>query len=206
MRIVFFCSFLLFTVVARAQFTKGDVSLGGTLSTSIQNGVIVDTDYKQSSFSLLPRVGILMSGKFALGGQLGFSYGNQQYGTDTGDYISKSYFAGIFGEQFFTISDKVLFSLVGSLSYSRSKNSTPYFNILTGQIEVEEDKAYQFRLAVEPSFLFFPSPHWSVGVGLGSLNYTFGHSVTDDSSSNNFSMNYGSFLVSATYYFRRNTE
>jgi hypothetical protein len=192
--------------VCQAQFTKGDTYLGGTFSVGLQESTVINTDYKQKSFSLFPRVGFLTSEKFALGGQVGLSYTNQHYGSNTGDYTTKSYYAGVFGERFFALSDKFLFSLVGTLSYSRSNNSTPYFNITTGQVEVEEDKAYNIGVTVEPSFLFFPSPNWSVGVGLGSLQYAYGHSLSEDTSSNNFTLNYGSLLLVLRYYIRKNNE
>lgn len=211
--------FLISCFISNAQFTKGDKFIGGSVSIGHQDGPSSSTTTSTiNSISLSPSLGFLVSEKFALGGQLGFSsfknsyqysvpyldnQGNYSFRTVTFNQKSNVYSAGFFALRYFTISERFIFALTGNLSYSRKNNSDPNYNTTTGVPLYIKNNSYSVGVSISPSLIFFPSNNWGISAGLGSVGYSYGYSLTFERSSNAFDLNYGSFHLGFSYYFRK---
>ncbi|HEX6225545.1 MAG TPA: outer membrane beta-barrel protein [Chryseolinea sp.] len=196
---------LLGSIQCSAQFNKGDKVLGGTFgfnTAKSENNQYTPMTSGNSSFGIYPNFGILVNSNLEIGGQLGYTWSRDEWDAVGGsnDRKSNSWTARLYTQRYFMISDKFLFSLVGSISYGWSKEKTS----MTNQIETieQENKWTNFGFAVTPTFIFFPSPNWAVQASIGNLNYTHSKNTTTDDASNSFGMNYGSLGFGLAYYFR----
>lgn len=201
---------LCIPALAKAQFNKGDIFLGGTFSGSYSHSDHPEygntSSYKNSgkSISVYPSMGFFVNERFAVGPQLGLSHYTSESTSDT--YVQKNrtnaYSVGVLGRYFFPISSQFLFTLSGDLYYSRSKARNE--NAAVGGSEnTRTTKSYEVGLQINPTFLFFPSPHWGFEAGIGSVGYSHSQSLSDNSKQDNISVSYGSVYLGVAYYFRK---
>jgi hypothetical protein len=206
---------LVVPLAVKAQFTKGDLFLGGSLGVNTVD--FPGADYAKNisnSFSVGPKIGYFINEKWAIGGSVGYSYSNQVLDYSVTPYYSNSrstsrtFSANVLARRYFAITDKFLFTLEGSLGFSRSNTTNSYATsqVSTGGPEPYDDNApaYTLSATVRPLFVFFPTPHWGIEAGLGTLSFSHQHSLSDNSSVNTFNL----FVATSTslgvyYYFRR---
>lgn len=206
MRKIVLAGFLFISLYANGQFVKGDKFLGGSFSFYAQNPDNPNggPTNKLRTFSLTPDMGFLISKNFAIGGQLGYTSIYQEISYFTSSKVelkSKSFSAGIFGQQYFNISDKFLFSLVGEFNFARGFETDYYLNPQLGEVVESKTKNYELRTSIRPTFIFFPSPKWGFEASIGAINHTFTRNLSTDAKENRFSFDYGTLTFGIAYYF-----
>jgi hypothetical protein len=216
--IVFFIA--LIPSFAFAQFSKGQVFIGGTLSTSLQSSNVKDVQpnggsnlSKNNSLSISPGVGFFLNPKIAIGGGINYNYSFQQYDYlyldyNTGTYIndySKYSTNGIgisaFTRYYMPLSNSIYFALQGQINFTRANRTN--VNKTGTQETTQEIPSYSLGLTIKPVFIFFPSPKWGIEASVGSLGYTYQRGLPDVSSSDTFIVSAGSFSLGLAYYFAK---
>jgi hypothetical protein len=192
MRQILLTAFLLTSILTKAQFIKGDKVLGGTFSlysqdADSQNGGLTSN---VKSISITPRLGFLLNENFSIGGQLGLGYTKQE--TTSFEYKSKSISLGLFGQRYFNITDKFLFSVIGQFNFARGQETYPYFDPFLGEVIGKKTQNYTLTASIRPNFTFFPSPKWGFEAGIGLISYSYLRSLSTDEKANFASLNYGS--------------
>jgi hypothetical protein len=205
MRQILLAGFLLTSIVTKGQFIKGDKVLGGNFSFFNQDANNQDGSYTNDikSISLSPRLGFLLSENLAIGGQLGAGFTKQEFATS--EYKSKSISAGIYGQRYFNISEKFVFSLLGQFNFTRGQEISPYFDPMLGTTDIKINN-YTLTVSMRPTFTFFPSPKWGFDAGIGVLSYSHLRNLSNDVKSNFTSLNFGSITLGVSYYFRNSVE
>jgi hypothetical protein len=204
--------FLLLPLAGMAQFNKGQVFLGGSMS--VQNQYYSSTKTLNNSFSILPTAGYFINEKWALGGSAGYSYSDQR-STNTNSLGSNSFknssfsiSAGMFGRRYFAISERFFFVLEGNLNFRRSRSSgSSEQRDVTGTVITTgsfNSPTYTIGASVRPLFIFFPLPRWGLEAGLGSLSVSRQENLSDHTGVNSSSLSVsGTFAFGITYYFKR---
>jgi len=200
---------LAVSIQSFGQFNKGDKVLGGTLS--FNTGKNENTQYgtltsNSALLAIYPNFGVLVNNNLEIGGQLGYSSIHDEWSATnaSSDRRSNYWTAGFFMRRYFVISDKFLFSLIGTITYSEGKDKT--VNTNQNVIDEDETKGKNIGLTFGPSFIFFPSPNWGLQASIGNLSYTNSKNKTTDDTSNQFNINYGYVGLGISYYFRRDVE
>lgn len=208
MKLTLLAFFVLTCQLANAQFNKGDKVLSGTISFNTQrapnseNGGLTN---KVNSFSADPYFGFFTSTNFLMGVGLGYdAYFQEYYNYEpyTNEVKSRSISPGIFAERYFNITDKFLFSIVGTAKFSRGHEE--YKQVIESSGETIESKEQSYRLSVSlnPTFTFMPSEKWGLRAGIGHVVYSFFRNLSTDEKANNFSLNYGAVSFGLAYYFQ----
>ena len=196
---------LCIPAMANAQFSKGDVFLGGNVTGSFFHNSQPGNATKNSgnSISVYPNIGFFVNERFAVGAQLGLSHSKNEYTGNTYSQNSRAngYSVGALGRYFFPISPTFMFAISGNVYYSRSKNRTENTNVDSESNVTTKD--YQTGLQVSPTFLFFPSSHWGFEASIGSLGYAHSQGLSNNSKQDNVTANYGSVYLGVAYYFRK---
>lgn len=202
MKQYFLATFLLTSILTKGQFIKGNKVLGGTISffnqDSNNQNVGVNSDFK--SISLSPRLGFFASETLAIGGQFGAGYSNRNFGSSV--YSSKLISAGIYGQRYFNISEKFLFSLLGQFNFGRGQETSPYFDPFSGETINVKTNNYTLSVSIIPTFTFFPTPKWGFEAGVGKLSYSHLRNLSNDATANFTSVDYGSISLGISFYFR----
>lgn len=206
---------LLCPFVANAQFTKGQMFLGGTFSGQGTNGQASGTDLGGTTRSIggSAKVGWFFNEKWALGAALGYSYLRDNWLQNYPPYstnqitIQKSFSATLFVRRYFAVTKKIFIALEGSAGYSRAGNSTVY-NVITspGGLVTTNSNAptYSLGAGIAPLILFFPSPRWGFSSGYGNIGFSHQFNLSDHSTNNTFSFAFTpSFSIGVNYYFNR---
>lgn len=195
-------AFLLIPLLANAQFKKGDKFLEGsfTLNTQRSPDPLSAGINKVNSFSINPSMGLLITEKIAIGGQLGYSTYHQKaefYPSTISEYKANSFSIGAFLNRFFTISEKFLFSIDGNLTFQRGsvKNESNSYN--------NKFNFYQLDANIRPTFIFFPSPKWGIETSIATVSYSHNRNLSSDAKQNNFYFNYGVISLGVSYYIRK---
>lgn len=203
---------------AFAQFNKGQVYVGGTLSTSLQNSNTTQPSpaanlSKNNSISAAPAVGVFLNPKIAIGGTIGYSYSltefdfqsfNQNTGTTVNSYQKYKtigFSVGAFTRYYLPISNTVYFALHEQITFTRSNSETIQGNAT--QETTNQTPTYSIGVSVKPVLIFFPSPKWGIEAGVGSIGYSYTRTLPNVSSGNSFSLNAGSFSFGLAYFFAR---
>jgi hypothetical protein len=191
---------LALPLISQAQLTKGTWYTGGSASFNDQNvqGRIAGEMDNNTTFGLTPKVGYMVSDKWAVGLTMGYSGSHSTYAPVTQPYgahgqlstlnvqsSSNIFSSGIFTRRFFPISDKFLFTLDGAVNFSRanSSNTTAATPVGGGPTTTDRENApyYSVGVSLRPLFIFFPSPRWGLEAGLGSLTFSHQHSLNGNS-------------------------
>lgn len=210
-----------------AQFNKGQLFLGGSISASTVNSnapIVFGNAYptKSTTFSITPTIGRFVSSKLAWGGSIGYSTSSYQtdypnsniingvytYSVLTSKSVSNSLLVNSFVQYYVPLTSSFYFTLQGQLNFARTANdqTSPQYN---GNNYVEITKhspSYGIGATIRPSFIFFPAPQWGIEAGIGYLSYTRTRYLPDVYSSNNLSFNAGSFSLGLSYYFGDNAK
>lgn len=201
-----FISLLLFAFSAHAQFSNGDVFLGGNLSLSNRGGKDEtgepQGDYQQ--VSIRPSVGYFLNEKTAAGFYVG--YGNSRSKNRNSsyqvEYKSVDFGTGLFAQRYFALNDNFYFTLTGDLGFDRAKTTTTVEDKVTGTTDEDVVNSYSLSLSVSPGFTFFPSRRWAIDAGFGSVYYNYQRSLSNESRTNTVGLNYGSLGFGLRYFFR----
>jgi hypothetical protein len=215
-------SIVLLPCIAFAQFSKRQVYLGGSLSSSLFSNEMPATANSYSSgnknnmFTLSPIVGVFLNPKIAVGGSVGYTatYNESNYTSSYYDAnnnlitvpaFQKSWSKGIifmsFTRYYVPISSSFYFAAHGQINFTRS-NQKNIQNTGTQEI-TNENPYYSIGVTLKPVFIFFPSPRWGFEVSVGSLGYLYYRYLPNVSSVNSFSLNAGSFSFGLAYYFAK---
>lgn len=208
-KIVFIVAVLL-PMLSQAQFTKGDIVLGGTLSLySYNQATNADGEaYRSSYLSALPNLGILINERLEVGGLLGYSSSSQntKYPSYDETSKSKSITTGLYAQQYLTLTEKFLFAFLVQSHFSRGNNIRPEYDPSTADYVDIKTQHYSINSSFRPTFLFFPSPQWGFELSLASLNHVYNSNLSTDAKSNQFTLSYGSVNLGFSYYFRKSGE
>src|SRR5215831_10859678 len=143
MKKIIVLSIVLLPAFAFAQFSSGQVFIGGTLSTNLQSTSVNDaqpngtTNFsKNNSFSIQPMVGFFLNSKIAIGGGVNYNYSLQQYnytmfntntGTNVNEFIKyKNSGLGInaFTRYYLPVSNSIYIALQGQVNFTRANETT----------------------------------------------------------------------------------
>jgi len=202
---------LLTSLQSFGQFARGNKFIGGTVDFDNRSYPDISNSGNSSgtSISVYPSVGFLLNEKFAVGGQIGFSSYYSKF-TNGSTYMaeSKSLYisTAIFAKRYFKISDKFLFSLVGTFAFNRGAITNTTTQPLIGLTVEDKSQNYIIYTSITPSFIFFPTPKWGFEVGIGSINHGYNSNLTTSQNSNSFQINYGRLSWGLSYYFRRSDQ
>jgi len=184
--------------LAKAQFSKGDIFIGGNASAGynrqLENGP--DTKQHGSRFSISPNAAVFVSPRFALGGALSVYRSHNQ--NSSYDAYSRIYGVGVLGRYFLLAKEKFSIALTGTVGFNRTINKIKY-----SYSDASTGKSYSLVAAIRPTFLFFPSPRWGFEASVGTVSYSHGQSLSQDSKADNFNAGYGNFTLGVAYYFRK---
>lgn len=194
---------LLLPVCSWAQFSKGNVFLGGSLGVNNQNGNTTSSVYSLTqNFSINPTVGFMLADNLAIGVRLGYSdYAYYYQNTFQKSADQETLSGGLFVRRFFSISEKFLFALDGGVNYGRSTTNYKYNSNPYGYGDSSQ-KSYSVTAQVVPTFLYLPSNHWGIEASIGSLYFTHSYNFINEINANTFNLNYGSFSLGFAYYIR----
>ncbi len=219
-------SFVLLPCFAFAQFSKGQVYLGGTISASLFNSNTPATpnstlsNAKQSGFSLSPVFGYFLNPKIAVGGGIGYSnytfendYTYQYYDANNnivyapGFFKSKSnsVFVNTFLRYYIPISSSFYLAAQGRFNFTRS-NAENNQTVVGYPENITKTPSYSLGLSINPALVFFPSPKWSLEASVGSIGYNYSRDLPNTYSSNSFSLGLGSFSFGLAYYFKKKSK
>jgi hypothetical protein len=193
---------VLAPLASSGQFSKGDRFIGGTFRLSFETPttLIQSSMSEVKVFSAYPTVGYLLNEKFALGGQIGYSYANTTLNkgqTFEINYNSQSFTLGVIASRYFSVSDKFIFSLNGNVNAENGIVRNTNSNVQSKR------QIYQISSRIEPSFLFFPSPKWGFEATIGSIRYSYLYDLSTSLGKNSFNLSYGSLNLGLYYYFRK---
>jgi len=211
-----------------AQFSKGQVFLGGTLSTLLSNSGTpgtMSTNYygsngKNNYVSISPIVGFFINQKIAVGGSIGYLSNYRESNFYTGYYDSNGNFIYVpafsksitnsislnaFARYYFPISNSFYFALQGQTSFTRGYSKNTSFNNgnTLSQEFTSSSPFYSLGTTINPVFIFFPSSRWGIETGIGSLGYFYQRNLPNVSSNSGLSLNAGSFSFGLAYYFAK---
>lgn len=203
-----FLSLLLFAFSSQAQFSHGDMFLGGSFAFSTQGGKDAngepDSDYRQAS--IRPSLGYFLNEKTAAGLYLG--YGNSRYSSTNNQYYkyeskANEFESGLFAQRYFTLNENFYFTLTGNLGFARTRTRITAENEITEETEEDVLNSYSLSLSFSPGFTFFPSRRWAIDAGFGSVYYTYQRSLSNEARRNNFGLNYGGLGFGLRYFLRQ---
>jgi len=177
------------------QFDKGQIYLGGTLSTSIHNTPTVASVSLSNAFEVSPSFNVFLNNRLSLGASIGYSCMKAQvFNPITATVISGTTNTISFSpiaRYYLPISSSFFVAFQGQASYSHS-NSNIYY---------ASDFGYGINFS--PVFIFFPVPRWGIEGTIGAIGYTRTHYASSSTFDNNFILNAGSFSFGVAYYFKR---
>ena len=204
-------SLFLFPLVTCAQFNKDQVFLSGGFSvgTNSQNYTTSPTQTtiqtKNSSYSFAPTFGYFINPKMAVGAGVGYTYRFSDSKNITGFQNTKSngIIANLFSRYYFPITQSFNFVVKGEINFNRSKDE---YNVNDGtQTTTYESDYYSIGFGISPTFVFFPSPKWSIESSFGSLGYGYSRDIPKAYSNNSFGFGIysGGLNFSLIYYPKR---
>ncbi|WP_276372360.1 autotransporter domain-containing protein [Chryseolinea sp. H1M3-3] len=200
-----FSLLLLLSLKTQAQFTEGDKFIRGNFSFNNQKNSedsnIAGSNYRSSSFEVMPAVGFFLNNKVAIGGAISYTSYYQKNADNSFKNTTQNYSLGFFVNRYFVISERFYFMLGGNVSYSRGRQKTE--SQFSGGDEV---KYHGINISIKPTFIFFPDPKWGIEAGIGYLNYAYTKNLSRDGKYNSFNLNYGTFSLGFAYYFTRASE
>jgi hypothetical protein len=196
---------LIVSIQSFGQFTRGDMALGGTLQLNAADGPTRnDIFVRNRSYRFAPRFGVFITPSFELGTQITLSSFEllSWSATLNSRYKSRSSALGIYAQKYFSIAEKFMITVAGSLSYSAGNNSTAIADGTTTTIT--EFKQRGVTVAIGPTLTFLPSDHWGLQLNFGSLGYSFEKTSGNNGNQSNFNLSYGAgYGLGIVYYFRR---
>ncbi len=195
-----FTLLMITPLLSNGQIKKGDKFIGGTFRVSS----LTPTKSSQSSsngskgFSIYPTMGFLLSDKFAIGGQIGYSYFKTVFNNNPSSYSkSNSISLGLITRNYFNISDKFIFSINSQGNFDRGTSTS-----LTSGSETKSQN-YQIGVSFQPCFILFPSAKWGLEMSIGSISYNYSLKSSINSGQNYFNLNFGTINLGVSYYFRK---
>lgn len=154
------------TQVAKAQFSKGDVILGGNLNVSTTSHKVKDADDKHTTtnFGISPKVGVALNSNWVIG-----VFAESAFGSDktTADIKTKtlSITPGVFVRNYHMIGEsKFAFFAEANAGYG------------FGSLKVEDTKTNTyngFSVNVLPGITYFVTKHFMVEGAFGGLSYAY---------------------------------
>jgi hypothetical protein len=208
MKKLFALSFLILPFAVSAQFAKGNIFLGGTLSATSQkfdNSASTNqtsSTQTNNNFGIAPSVGFFLSEKIAIGAAI--SYASQQIDyTQSNGFDNKTRLNSIGINPYFRIyqpiTNSIYFGLQGGISFARGNLKQTTTNGLAQT--VTEIPNYSIAANFKPLFIFFPSSKWGVEASIGSLGYSYSRNLPDANSNTSFGLTAGTFSFGIAYYF-----
>jgi hypothetical protein len=216
-KIVLF-SFVLFSSTAFAQLKKGNTLINGSFSITAskqENLQLQPSMNKTSGFSIMPRAGIFISDKTALGVGIGYNYVKTEYAYDnfgspsTSQQKTDGFSISPFLRRYFALGDKVAFFLDGRLIFGFGNSSSEYhlFDGFTGQVQVISlsNDTFTTGVAAKPGVAFFVSPKWGLEVSFANLGFDYSKARDSDSESYKFNFSHGldALNFGAAFYINR---
>ena len=193
-------SLLVLPYLASAQFEKGQLYLGGTLSASAATTAYnnpAGNNQINNQYSATPSIGFFLNPKVSIGTGIGYSVAYQEYGNTK--YHGHYFFFNPFARYYIPVTGSFFIALQGQINASRG--STIEFIQQSGIIG--SVPSYNVGATISPIFIFFPSPKWGIEAAIGSIGYNYTRMLPDVSSTGTFSLNSGTFSLGVAYYFKR---
>jgi hypothetical protein len=188
---------------AFAQFDKGTIFLGGTLSTLVQHVDAKPVGFPSSSrsdvtFGISPSIGFFLNEKIAVGASVNYSKGTQNSDVSNISISTEQNSIGIspYVRYYTPISNSIYFAMHGSINFSRGNQTSSQNSFST-----TDNSFYTLGASIRPIFIFFPSAKWGIEASVASLGYTYMRSLPDTGSSSSLGLNAGSFTLGIALYF-----
>lgn len=196
---------LISFIETNAQFSSGNAFVGGGISYRVDDREISPTyGYRDRVLSVSPSIGFFVTKNLAIGPQVGVELGRQNFTSPFFSYQvdTENYSIGGMAQRFFAVSDKFMFSLVGTISYVKVET----FEGLSSDPVSDDPVPFYFRgdgirVFVTPSFLFFPSERWGFEASAGGVGYSYIKSNENDGKSTSFSSSLGTLNFGIKYFF-----
>ncbi len=175
MKKIVLLSLVLLPLFAIAQFSKGQIYLGGTMSASVLNNNYPlnpgsGGPSKSNVFSISPVFGYFLNPKLAIGGSIGYSSSDSEsdflstfYVNNNIPYtlpgyvktITNSISVSSFTRYYIALSHSFYFAAQGQISFSRSNNR--YENVNNGSLgdQTTDSPSYSLGASLKPVFIFF---------------------------------------------------
>ncbi len=198
-----------------AQFFKGNTFVGGTASASFYTNVNKANASKttDNSFSIRPSYGYVVNPKIAVGVGLGYAYdyNNFQYYLDPvnphGKNHSNFYSIAPFFRYYLPISSSVFLALHTELSAGVGKATVGNnYTIPNSNVFVSANTNWSaVSITSKPVLIFFPSTHWGIEAGVGSIGFNqlvYNPSNSEKQTVKNFIFNAGSLFFGLSYYLK----
>jgi hypothetical protein len=218
---------IVFPFVVNAQFNRGQIFMGGTLSASIDNNDVPSSGYPYNgssystrSISLSPILGCFLKPKLAIGGGLSYSSNYSEsnypgYFYDSNNNLvyynnsSKTKISSIsiigFARYYINLSNSFYFVGKGITSFSRgNQNDDSMYRDISGTRETSSDKPfYSLGISLNPTLAFFPSQKWCLEASVGTIGYQVQKNLPNVSSNQNFTVSAGYISFGVTYFLKR---
>jgi|GEM_PF-1757001 hypothetical protein len=227
MKIIVSILILSIPYFAAAQFSRGQIYLGGSMTASSTysdfNSPNSGGPNKGNSFSISPVFGYFLNPNLAVGGSIGYSSSRSEYNYVTSypdnnnnpitvnaftKTVTNGITVGSFVRYYVPISSSFYFAAQGQANLTRSNNNTTYFNNGTplNQEVTHESPSYSVGISIKPVFIFFPSPKWGIEASVGSLGYNYLRYLPDTSSNTTLSFSANQFSFGLAYYFAKKAK
>lgn len=197
------------------QFTKGDKVLSGSFNLGSQRTTEKDPSgyyNKSNSFGIGPTFGVLLTKNLELGVRSGYlfeTYESKITNTSVNKTFSQILSFGIYGQKYYPIVDKFLFSLVAAIDYGYINGSNKLIYTNPNSISESESNTQNININLNPKFTFFPSNRWALQFSFGNIGFStkiYKRSNSTDYSNYGFYVNYGTINLGLAYYFRKKKE
>ncbi|RFS24030.1 hypothetical protein DVR12_09105 [Chitinophaga silvatica] len=154
------------TQVAKAQFSKGDVILGGNLNVSTDSKKVKDADSKNTSttFGISPKVGVALNPNWVIGvfARTEFNSNKNEAGLKSkSSYITP----GIFARNY---------HMLGQSKFAFFAEANAGYNFGNKKVDGTKTTTYNgASVRVLPGITYFVSKHFMLEGAFGGLNYTY---------------------------------
>lgn len=215
---------LLAAHILFAQPVKGKVYVGGNLNVNKTDAPTMFSNElfdKNVNLIISPNVGYFVSDKLAIGATINYGYyyyKNNSNVNSGGVAISMNganYGGNLFARYYKPLTEKLFFTVNGSIGYSYTTIQTETFikdsnNISSNYVKSKEQKN-NYNINISPGFEYFVTPHLGLSTNIGSISYSFVQSKNQSvskQSTNNFNINlfpfsFSSLSIGLKYYFNK---
>jgi hypothetical protein len=160
------------TQVAKAQFSKGDVILGGNLNVHSRSDKEKDADQKKTStsFGISPKVGVALNQNWVVGvfASSDFGFAKAYDGTKTKTYTVTP---GIFARNYY---------MLGQSKFAFFAEANAGYHFGGEKVKDVKTATYNgFTVNVLPGISYFVTKHFMIEGAFGGLSYNYDQKKTE---------------------------
>lgn len=184
-------------LVSFGQFSKGTKYVGGNLTYSNSKADFTNSNTPSTSiFSLNGQLGYFVNDSWAVGPVINYFSFNRPNLNPVSNLFEDSrimgYAGGLFARKFFSISEKLFFSMEGKgLVGNINRDVNPSFY---------EERSTRVYLSIKPAFTFMPNQKWGFDASIGEIFYESNWNA-NYLENRNFQINFGQINLGVNYFF-----